>query len=229
MESTLNQFRGLLESYGGLMTMMIVLTILIVNIIKKPILKKAIEIAEKTGYDKSIVTRYVSVLPIVVMFVLLFIYNLITVGLEAIDWNELLSMSATYGAISIATYEVAKKQLQAYATKNKTISVPAYDEEKEDLRQTVIALQEMDKEKDQRIKTLQEDIKRSYTKDEVVDLRRQYEEVAIENNRLKEQQIIKDKTISNLKKSIELISQSKEITIPDKSFEIKLEEMEVKP
>jgi len=178
LESTLNQMRGLLESYGGLMTMMIILTIFITNLVKKPILAKAMEIAERTGYDKSIVTRYVSLIPMAVMFILLLIYNIITVGFDFINWTELLTMSTTYGAISIATYEVAKKQLQAYATKNKSSTV-TFDEEKEDLRQTVIALEEMQE-------TYKKQIKDSFSKDEVISLRKAYDDIAKENNKLKE-------------------------------------------
>ena len=52
-------------------------TVVIVNLIKKPIVKKAERLAADCGLDKSIVTKYITVLPVAVAFVLEFLTELV--------------------------------------------------------------------------------------------------------------------------------------------------------
>ncbi|MBE6132945.1 MAG: hypothetical protein E7180_06110 [Erysipelotrichaceae bacterium] len=82
--------------------------------------------AEKTGYDKSVITKNITFIPVGVAFILVVLVNLILVkfNFAALDWSEIASTSVVYASVAIATYESVKKQLEAYASKkNNTVAV----------------------------------------------------------------------------------------------------------
>lgn len=59
----------LLTDYGWPAIVVTVLTIALTGIIKSPIKKKAIEVANKAGIDKSVFTRWLAFLPLVIAFI----------------------------------------------------------------------------------------------------------------------------------------------------------------
>ena len=119
MDSIINSIKSLFTTYGFRASAVIVATIALVNLIKIPIVKKAKKIEEQSGVDKSIITRFITLLPILVAFVLETLIELILNGFNfgAVDYGDICSKSALYGALAVATYEGVKKQLEAYATK----------------------------------------------------------------------------------------------------------------
>jgi len=121
MESILNQIRNLIETYGFQMTLLITLVIALTNFTKKPIMNYAIKFAEKSGYDKSLVTKYVVFIPLFYVFILLVLLELITKGPSGMLWDEIMSNTPIYTAVSISTYEVGKKFLQSYASKKNVV------------------------------------------------------------------------------------------------------------
>ena len=123
MESIINSIRNLFTTYGFRCASIAVATILIVNLIKKPIVKKANELMQKSGIDKSVVTKNITFLPVVVAFVLETLVTLVCAKFDflALDFGYIASCSVMYGALSIATYESVKKHLEAYASSKNVI------------------------------------------------------------------------------------------------------------
>ncbi len=121
MDGIINSIKSLFTTYGFRATAVIVLTIAIVNLIKLPIVKVAKKKEAATGVDKSVITKFITLLPIAVAFLLEFAIELVIVGFnfKAIAFGELFSKGALYGALAVATYEGVKKQLEAYAAKRK--------------------------------------------------------------------------------------------------------------
>ena len=117
MEKIIQSVRDLFTSYGFHAATVVLVTIAVVNIIKKPIVKKAEDFAEKTGIDKSIITKNVTIIPVAVAFLIELITALIAARFDfrAVDYGSVTSASVLYGALAIATYESVKKQLRAYA------------------------------------------------------------------------------------------------------------------
>ena len=119
MESVVNSIKSLFENYGFRAASVVVATVIVVNVIKKPIVSKAERVAEKSGVDKSVITKYITVLPVAVAFVIEFFVSLVTGGFDVftIDYAAVLSRAVLYGALAVATYESVKKQMEAYAAK----------------------------------------------------------------------------------------------------------------
>lgn len=119
MDNIINSVKSLVTTYGFGAATVIVLTILIVNLVKRPIVRRATELARKNGLDKAIVTKNLSLLPIAVSFVLTLGWQVAAAGFDfgAIDWADLVASAVMYAAISVATYETVKVQLRAYATR----------------------------------------------------------------------------------------------------------------
>lgn len=120
MSEIVNSLTKLFSTYGFKAGCIIVCVIILVNIIKKPITKKALKLSESLGYDKSIVTRYISLMPVGVAFVLTAAIELICqkFSFSAVSWKDVVANSVLYSAIAVALYETIKKQLQAYAAKS---------------------------------------------------------------------------------------------------------------
>lgn len=130
MENIIKSIGTLFTSYGFQAAMIIIATIIITNLIKKPIVKRAVTFAEKSGYDKSVVTKNITFIPVAVAFVLVFLVNLIIAKFQftSLNWTELASTAVIYAAVSTTTYEGAKKQLEAYASKkNAPAIIPVGD------------------------------------------------------------------------------------------------------
>ena len=119
MDSIINSLKSLFSTYGFRAATIVVLSVVIVNLCKRPIVKLGIRLASERCYDKSVITRHISCLPFVAAFVLTAVWSLVDCGFRfaACDWSTVLSQSLTYGALAVATYETIKKQLEAYAAK----------------------------------------------------------------------------------------------------------------
>ena len=119
MDGIINSIKSLFNTYGFRATAVIVSTIAIVNLIKIPIVKAAKKRENETGIDKSVITKFITLLPIVVAFLLEWLIELVLLEFNflAVDYGELCSKAALYGALAVATYEGVKKQLEAYAAK----------------------------------------------------------------------------------------------------------------
>lgn len=115
----LTTFTQIFTNYGIKTFIIVFLTILLINIIKKPIVKKATEYAKKNNCDKSVITCYITYLTVLVVFILNLVYMLIIANFNfyALDWSNYAYTSLSYSAISIATYEAIKKHIQAYSSK----------------------------------------------------------------------------------------------------------------
>lgn len=135
MENIIQSIARLFTSYGFKAAMIIIATIIITNLIKKPIVKYASTYAEKSGYDKSVVTKNITFIPIAVAFILTFCVNLIVAkfNITTLHWGEMLSTAAVYAAVAMATYEATKKQLEAYASRKNVTPVAVADETVEKL------------------------------------------------------------------------------------------------
>ena len=123
----MNQFTewmlSIYDSYGFQALLVIVGTIAITNLIKKPIVKKAEEYARGYNCDKSVVTKWIALVPYGVSFVL----NLIVVIVMAaahqdwdIAWRAYISDSALFASLSVAGFEIGKKCLESYVAKKES-------------------------------------------------------------------------------------------------------------
>lgn len=109
------------DSYGFKALIVILLTIIVTNLIKRPIVKKADEYARKYNCDKSVVTKWIALVP----YGLSFVFNLLFVIVFAaahndwnIAWRVYISDSALFATLSIAGFEIGKKCLESYVAKN---------------------------------------------------------------------------------------------------------------
>ena len=119
MHDIINYLKALFETHGFKVAVIVLLTILLVNILKKPIIKKAENYAKKYDCDKSVITKYLTILPYIVSFIISFIWELIIVNFvfNQIDYEMLLTNVFMYGSLSIASFETLKLQFEAYAAK----------------------------------------------------------------------------------------------------------------
>lgn len=127
----LESVKSLFTAYGFRAASIIVATVVIVNLIKKPIMKKAVSVLEKYGYGKTVVTRNFTYLPAAVAFILNFAVEIVVkkFNFYRIDYGEMVSSAVLYGALAIALYESVKIQLKAYAAKS---AAPEPEPEKKD-------------------------------------------------------------------------------------------------
>ena len=119
MNSVINSIRSLFSAYGFRATAVIVATIVIVNLIKKPIIAKAKKHQNQTGQDKAVITKNITLLPVVVAFMLEFLIELTISNFNfmAVDYATVGANAVLYGALAVATFEGVKKQLEAYSAK----------------------------------------------------------------------------------------------------------------
>ena len=117
MEGIINSIRNLFGTYGFHAAAVVLATIIVVNIVKRPLVRKAELLAEKTGVDKSVVTKNVTIIPVAVAFVIELTAALVAARFDfrSVDYGSVASSAVLYGALAIATYESVKKQLRAYA------------------------------------------------------------------------------------------------------------------
>ena len=117
MEGIINSVRNLFGTYGFHAAAVVLATIAVVNVVKRPLVKKAEELATRTGIDKSVVTKNVTIVPVAVAFVIELVVAVIAARFDfrAVDYGKVVTTSVLYGALAIATYESVKKQLRAYA------------------------------------------------------------------------------------------------------------------
>lgn len=117
MEGIINSVRNLFGTYGFHAAAVVLATIAVVNVVKRPLVKKAEELAARTRIDKSVVTKNVTIIPVAVAFVIEFVVAVIAARFDfrAVDYGKVVTTSVLYGALAIATYESVKKQLRAYA------------------------------------------------------------------------------------------------------------------
>lgn len=117
MEGIINSVRNLFGTYGFHAAAVVLATIAVVNVVKRPLVKKAEELAARTGVDKSVVTKNVTIIPVAVAFVIELVVAVIAARFDfrAVDYGKVVTTSVLYGALAIATYESVKKQLRAYA------------------------------------------------------------------------------------------------------------------
>lgn len=119
MESIIANIKNLFTTYGFEATSIIVLTVILVNIIKRPIVAYGKRLAQANGLNKAIVTKNIAILPFAVAFILTLLFALIQVSFKfaLINWQEVSASSFIYAGLAVSTYEIGKKQLEAYATK----------------------------------------------------------------------------------------------------------------
>lgn len=140
MENIINNVANLFKTYGFQATTIIILTIIVVNLIKKPVIKKAESFARLTGYDKALITKNITFLPIAVSFLIIVVVNVIVVkfNFAVLEWGKMTSEAVIYGAVAIATYETSKKHLEAYASKTKDVKKIPEEEKKEETKDEIL-------------------------------------------------------------------------------------------
>jgi len=133
----INWIKSLITEYGGINVLIMALTIILTNLIKKPIKNKADKITEfaKTilgvELDKSAITSNIVFIPIGIAFILYFGYTVIITRFDftIIEWSALLSNSLVYGMLSVSLFDIVKAKLNAYKSKD------TYEEVKHQLQQ----------------------------------------------------------------------------------------------
>ena len=138
MEEVLQWIQKLLVDYGAVNVIIMVLAIILTNLIKRPIVKKAdsfVESAKKlTGIDvdKSVITSFLCIIPIVLCFIFYFFYGLIQIDwkIAELDWSQVLSNAVVYGMLSISIFETVKGFVKAY------ISKKSYNEAKKQIEES---------------------------------------------------------------------------------------------
>lgn len=137
-----NWIKSLVVDYGAINVIIMIATIIITNLIKKPIVNKAddfVATAKKLtdlDVDKSVITSNICYIPIGVAFVLYFIYYIIMVKFDftVLQWSDLVSHAITFGLMSTSIYEIGKIQLKSFLSKK------TFNEAKQQIK--------LDKEKD---------------------------------------------------------------------------------
>lgn len=137
-----NWIKSLVVDYGAINVIIMIATIIITNLIKKPIVNKAddfVATAKKLtdlDVDKSVITSNICYIPIVVAFVLYFIYYIIMVKFDftVLQWSDLVSHAITFGLMSTSIYEIGKIQLKSFLSKktfNEAKQQIKFDKEKD--------------------------------------------------------------------------------------------------
>lgn len=111
------------STYGLAGSIIIILVIVFTQLLKLPIKKFAVKWAEANGYDeegKKRITQWVALIPFVLAFILSFLYVIwfdAKWNVNAIDWFDVGKYTVSYATIAIATFDVVKGFVQAYALK----------------------------------------------------------------------------------------------------------------
>lgn len=111
---------GVYQSYGFRAFAVIIATIILTNITKRPIVKAAENYARGYNVDKSVVTKWIALLPYGYAFALNLIATVL-LALKSGDWNiewaKYIGDSSLFATVAIAGFEVGKKCLQSYISK----------------------------------------------------------------------------------------------------------------
>lgn len=108
------------QSYGFRAFVVIIATIILTNITKHPIVKAAENYARGYNVDKSVITKWIALLPYAYAFVINLIFTVAfaaKAGNWAINWGKYIGDSSLFATISIAGFEVGKKCLESYVSK----------------------------------------------------------------------------------------------------------------
>lgn len=111
---------GVYQSYGFRAFAVIIATIILTNITKRPIVKAAENYARGYNADKSVVTKWIALLPYGYAFVLNLIVTVIFAAKSGnwdIAWAKYIGDSSLFATVAIAGFEVGKKCLQSYISK----------------------------------------------------------------------------------------------------------------
>ena len=120
MEEFTNWLIAVYQSYGFRALVVILLTIVLTNVTKHPIVKKAEKYALGYNVDKSVVTKWIAVLPYAYAMLLNLIIIVIMCAINKdwnIDWGKWVGDSALFASISVAGFEIGKKCLESYVSK----------------------------------------------------------------------------------------------------------------
>ena len=119
MEGAINSVKQLFTAYGFRAGAIIVATVIIVNLLKKPILKKGEVLIKKLGGDKSVISKNFVYLPVGVAFILNFAVEVIACqfNFNMLDFESLCAAALLYGGLAVSVYETVKIQLKAYIAK----------------------------------------------------------------------------------------------------------------
>lgn len=117
--------KSLLADYGAINVIIMLLTIFITNLIKKPIVNHADDFVSSAKkllnmeVDKSVITSNIVYIPIGVAFVLYFVYTVVSAkfNFALISWAQLVSNSVVYGMLSMSIYEIGKAKLKSFISK----------------------------------------------------------------------------------------------------------------
>lgn len=122
-QSILDWFVAFFTTYGY-RGVLILLVIGLTELLKWPIKKAAERYAEKTGYDKSIVTWVIAIIPFILTFVWVLLIELYVLSwnIDAVAWKEVAENTAAYGGAAVATFEIFKKIMQAFRAKKSVVA-----------------------------------------------------------------------------------------------------------
>ena len=122
METILQQIKEIFASYGFWGTVVVLAVVLLTQLIKSPIVKAAEDWASKSGYDKAVVTRFLPVIPYALAFIGALVLSLAEKAwkVETLDWANVVAQAGIFGSCAVALFEIVKKQIQAYQSKNST-------------------------------------------------------------------------------------------------------------
>jgi len=111
---------GVYQSYGFRAFAVIVATIILTNIAKRPIVKAAENYARGYNVDKSVVTKWIALLPYAFAFAINLVITIIFAAKSGnwnIEWVKYIGDSSLFATVSIAGFEVGKKCLESYISK----------------------------------------------------------------------------------------------------------------
>lgn len=120
MEQFTNWLISVYQSYGFRAFLVIILTIVITNLTKHPIVKKAEKYALDYNADKSVITKWIALLPYAYAFILNAIFVVVLAAINKqwdVDWGKYIGDSALFASLSVAGFEIGKKCLESYVSK----------------------------------------------------------------------------------------------------------------
>lgn len=120
MQNFTDWLANIYNSYGFKAFVIVILAIVLTNVIKHPIIRRAEEYARKYNLEKSVVTKWVALIPYGISFManLAFVIVFAAVNKDwSINWATYVSDSALFATLSIAGFEIGKKCLESYVSR----------------------------------------------------------------------------------------------------------------
>lgn len=120
MEEFTNWLITVYQSYGFRACVIVFLTILLTNITKAPIVKKAEKYAQSYNVDKSVGTKWIALLPYVYAIGLNLVFVVAIAAINAdwnVNWGKAVGDGAMFASVAVAGFEIGKKCLQSYVSK----------------------------------------------------------------------------------------------------------------